>query len=299
MAGRNSERQIVYAEEVYELLNDYKNTMNAYSIKVIEMLDDIQRRIRYKIFSISEEAWLKLELTKMSGEIENLLKNFNIEYNATLLNSLRDSAKSGINIVIEPMKNNLDVSLMFTEPSFFTPVFMDEAIRATWNIASTNIVGVTEQVARNIISEIMQGITIGDTRSSIVDKIAGQLGGEKLGFSTLNERAWTIFRTETSKMQSFATELQMRGVMEIIPEAEKVWHHGVWGIGQRPRPGHVALDGVSVPMIEPFYNGNTGQSLMFPHDPNAPASEVCNCGCAHSAKMPDESYLRSKTMVNV
>jgi len=294
-----SKRQSIYTDEVYELLDDYKNVVGYYDDKIISLLGEISRRLKYAIMSIDEESWNRMQLSKMSEQLNLILEDFNKKYDALLLSSLKDSTQSGINLIIQPVRNNLDFSLMWKEPSIFSPMFLDPNIRATWTVSSTHIAGITNEVARNIMTEIITGISIGSPRISVVNAIMGELNGEKLGFRNLNDRAWTIYRTETSKMFSIASELQMRQAREFLPEAQKMWHHGVYSIARKPREGHVLLDETTVPFNESFLNPLTGISLMFPHDPAAPASEVCLCGCAHTLAMPSEEYLRDRTLINV
>jgi hypothetical protein len=294
-----SERQERYAEEVNELLSDYAGTSEYYDVRVEGILKEISRRLKNAIMSIDEQTWEAMNLREMSKQLDTILEDFANKYNSLLLASMRDGAKSGVNLVIEPVRNNLDFSLMWQEPSIFSPMFLDPTVRATWTIASSNMIGITKEVSRNIMTEIIAGISVGAPRLSIVSAIIGELDGEKLGFRTLNDRAWTIYRTETSTMFSIASELQMRQAREFIPEAQKMWHHGVYAQARKPREGHVLLDETTVPFNEAFINPLTGVSLMFPHDPAAPASEVCLCGCAHTLAMPSEDYLRNRTLINV
>jgi hypothetical protein len=54
--------------------------------------------------------------------------------------------------------------------------------------------------------------------------------------------------------------------------ATKTWLHS--GNPKVPRDEHVAMDGETVPVDEPFSNG-----MMYPRDPNADISDTANCGC--------------------
>jgi hypothetical protein len=62
---------------------------------------------------------------------------------------------------------------------------------------------------------------------------------------------------------------------------EKIWRHA--GHGANPRPGHIAMDGVTVDFNRHFpVPGTHGKRvwMKYPHDPDAPAAEVINCGCS-------------------
>jgi hypothetical protein len=64
-------------------------------------------------------------------------------------------------------------------------------------------------------------------------------------------------------------------------KVEKVWHHS--GHPKKPRPGHLALDGVKAPFERNFaVEGKNGRVwMMYPHDPKAPPEEVIGCGCSY------------------
>lgn len=300
MAGRLSKRQIAYNKDLELLIADYNGTMEAYTAKVFQLLKEADQKLKVKILTISEENWLKMNLREIANDIENIMEDFVRDYDAMMLRALRDSANAGTNIIAQPLKNNLDISTMLIEPRVFSPMAMDTAVRRIWNISHSLITNVTQETARKIVDKISIGMLTAEPRYKIIDSIVGELGGKKLGFSTLNSRGWAIYRTETSRMFSNASAIQMAQTAEFLPEGKKQWHHGVMsGLGQHPRSGHMALDGEIIEMDESFVNPRTGMSLRFPHDPMADASEVVNCGCVHTFVMPDDTFLKSNTMVNV
>lgn len=64
-----------------------------------------------------------------------------------------------------------------------------------------------------------------------------------------------------------------------------------------PRPTHKAIDGEKVLFNQPFSIG-----LMYPHDPNAPASEVIGCQCGYQVEVEEmatnEIYKELKANIN-
>jgi len=293
-------RQQAYAAEVADLMGSYTEGMAVASDKVVLLLKDLNRQLTMRIMAMTEDDWLRMNLSKSREELTALLASFNKEYSAEMLAALKKSAETGRNTVIVPMKNNLDISLFAFEPKVFKPVFLDPYIRQIWNVSSSLITNASREVSERIMSEIIIGTASGASRESVINSIVGELGGERLGFKTLNDRAWAIFRTENSRMHNLASELQMQGAWEVFPGAKKQWMHGILsGLGQEPREGHVALDGEEVPVEESFQNPVTGAWLRYPHDPLAPPSETVNCGCAHTLVMPEDSFLDERTLVSV
>jgi hypothetical protein len=64
-------------------------------------------------------------------------------------------------------------------------------------------------------------------------------------------------------------------------QAQKRWKHNTHLV-KTPRPGHLALDGVTIPIHEKFSveQENGGVVLMdHPHAPGAPPEEVISCQC--------------------
>lgn len=94
----------------------------------------------------------------------------------------------------------------------------------------------------------------------------------------LQTRAENIARTEMVGAYSASSDEAMRQVVdEGLAQAdavEKTWRHSRAG---NDRPGHLALNGVSVPLGQPFTNPDTGNQMQFPGD--GPASERINCRC--------------------
>jgi len=299
MAGRHSKRQIAYAAEIQDLLGDYKTVMLGYSDKIKSILEDSRLRLIGRLNTMPEGVWQSYHFERIRKELQGVLGRFDREYLMLTGKALDYSGKSGLEFVISPLKNHL--ALAHT-PAIFQPAFVDPYIRQTFNLVNTMIKGAEGLVEQEIMSHIYVNMSgaegVPTTIQKIINTISGKLGGETAGFKNLNKRSWAIFRTETIKLHNLSAQIQMRRAGEIFPESRKTWHHsGMHGLGQTPRPGHVALDMSTVDFNERFVNPVTGMSLEYPHDPTADAGEIVNCGCFHSLKMPDEVMLSDRTMV--
>ncbi len=304
-----SARQTAYAEHVRALLDNHNGIYTQYANRVFGLMRDARERIRAQLLTIPARDWKKFELTRIGTILDDVMTEFQRDYMFEFSNALADSAANGISSVIDPMQANLNVAGLVGTPDLFLPVSVDPVARRLMANTQTLITSVSAEAAQRIQDEIIIGMLSGEPQHIAVDKIMKNiitdLRLEKQVAARgvpkwLSARSWTIFRTETLRMHSISNNEQMAQSRTLIPEAQKMWIHGaMFGAGQKPRPGHVALDGTVVPFNDPFEDPLTGDLLMYPRDPEAPASSVINCGCAHVLHMPSEKFLRDRTMVTV
>jgi hypothetical protein len=132
-------------------------------------------------------------------------------------------------------------------------------------------------------------------------KIGGQLGlvavggqspGDAIGHiqqileGSPRQRAITIVRTELGRNFATATQARMVQAREILPGLQKQWRRS----GKiKSRLKHDLMDGQIRPVDKPFVIGRSLvvdeavvadlATIMYPHDPAAPARETINCGC--------------------
>lgn len=307
-----TERQIAYDNQVKSMFASYGTAMIEYDQRVVDLLIEVQEAISERIRRIPQEDWERLVFTEISQQVTEELQKFQDKYMQVMAESLDFSGESGIDVIIQPLRDSLDVSNMAFADQLFRPAVLDEVFQRMMGVSATLIKEASDQTAQNIINKIILGSVEDKQRFEVIEEIIGELDGNRLGFKTLNQRAWAIYRTESARMQAIAREMQMQQILQLFPKAQKVWYHGVMsgtvvsggkeyeiGKGQTPRPGHVRLDGEHIPYNEQFINPVTNDQLRYPHDPLAPATEVINCGCAHTLYMPDDEFLKNDTLINV
>ena len=132
----------------------------------------------------------------------------------------------------------------------------------------------TQSILRNIVSEgASSGLDFEDIAELIRKKTSGTIG---------RNRARTIARTEVGEAINTAkTKSSDDWEAETGTKLGKLWiHRGA----KDPRDWHVALDnGVSIRKEDKWSvtNPNTGETdlMAHPHDHNASAGNVINCGC--------------------
>jgi len=127
------------------------------------------------------------------------------------------------------------------------------------------ISGVPDEIFADIQRAISDGLKAGDS----VDQLARRIGA---AFNAiLTDRAELIAQTETAAAYGFASN----AAAEQAGVEYKQWIHA--GLPKEPRPDHLDIDGLIVPMDEPYPVGDP--PLMYPHDPDGSAEDVINCGC--------------------
>ena len=127
-----------------------------------------------------------------------------------------------------------------------------------------------------IRNEISAGLNAGESIRDLSKRISSAF--DEIG----KTRATLIAQTETAAAYGFASDKAARAAG--VPY--KKWIHSV--ISKVPRPDHVAIDGLIVPMDEPYPVGDP--PLMYPHAPDGAPEDVINCRCL-SVPVPESEYL--------
>lgn len=128
---------------------------------------------------------------------------------------------------------------------------------------------------RRFDSTVSEAIETGQPLSnSQIDRMVDRYREQMLTY-----RAENIARTETLRAVSQARQEALEQTLEQAGvEAEAVRRRWVATKDARTRDSHAAMDGQEVGMDEPFITPS-GVPIMWPGDPNAPASESINCRC--------------------
>lgn len=109
----------------------------------------------------------------------------------------------------------------------------------------------------------------------------------------LKLRGDTIGRTETlsslhqGRNEAFNQAIDTGAVQK--SEVRRTWETAH---DNRVRESHVTMDGQEVGMDEPYITGD-GIEIMYPVDPNAPASEIINCRCTEDIRIDFLSRLKN------
>jgi|SRR5215471_7021830 len=133
-----------------------------------------------------------------------------------------------------------------------------------------------DELFADVQRELSEGLYAGESIDQLANRIANLFSPE---------RAALIAETETSAAYGFAS--QAAAVQAGV--AYKQWIHS--GLPKEPREDHLDIDGLIVPIDEPYPVGDP--PLMYPHDPDGSAEDVINCGCI-SIPATEEDFLKQE-----
>jgi len=138
---------------------------------------------------------------------------------------------------------------------------------------------VPQEIFDTIRAEISAGLNAGESIRDLSKRIMAAFDEIEKG------RAKVIAQTETAAAYGFASDKAARqaGI------SYKKWIHS--SVPKVPRPDHLAIDGLIIPMDEAFPVGDP--PLMYPHDANGAAEDVINCFCL-SIPVTEAEYQAQK-----
>jgi hypothetical protein len=134
---------------------------------------------------------------------------------------------------------------------------------------------VADEIYSTIKDEISTGLNQGESIADLSSRITSAF--DAIG----RDRAEVIAQTETAAAYSYASDQAARAA----GVGYKKWIHST--VPKVPRPDHLAIDGLIIPVDEAFPVGDP--PLMYPHDENGSAEDVINCYCI-SIPVTEEEY---------
>jgi hypothetical protein len=135
------------------------------------------------------------------------------------------------------------------------------------------LVRIPDEVYNLVFGEINDGVNAGEDTARIAERIDSVLATN--GSERWANRARVIAVTETTRAYGAGTVAagleQSRVTGRLLQKRWRTEHD------DRVRASHRSVDGVTLPLYQPFNVGGT--PMLFPGDPTAPADEVVNCRC--------------------
>jgi uncharacterized protein with gpF-like domain len=161
----------------------------------------------------------------------------------------------------------------WSEATDVPPVSRHAFVMAQLATTQNFLVRIPDEVYNLVFAEITDGVNRGESVPAIAARVDAVL--ETTGSERWRNRARVIAVTETTRALGAGTTAagleQSRVTGRLLQKRWRTEHD------DRVRPAHRAVDGVTLPLYQPFMVG--GYPLMFPGDPMGPADEVVNCRC--------------------
>lgn len=245
--------------------NIEKNLILAYTDSRNKIINKISSLERKGVLTQSEIFKYNRLLT-LQNEISDILSELGQNTGKTINQGVLDSYKLGYDYESYRIENELNLDLNF---ALINERAVIEAIKnplSNVGFLQRNDTNV-KQLANKINLTMAQGIIQGYSYRKIANEINKQMN---IGADNANRLA----RTEVHRAFEKASLDKGMEAQELGIEMQKMW---VSAIDDRTRESHVAADGQTVPLNQPFIV--QGESLMYPGDFAGSASNVIHCRC--------------------
>ena len=157
---------------------------------------------------------------------------------------------------------NTVMELVANEPNLLPQAAFDKAKDTAWN-------------SRHVTSAVTQAVLQGQTVPQLAASIAG--------IAAMDQRAaMKAARTAMTSAHSLGKLKGYERAADMGIDVEKQW---LAALDSRTRGSHRHLDGETVKL-----DGEFGNGLKYPGDPDGPASEVYNCRCTLVPVIGDVEY---------
>lgn len=266
------------------LLAQANRTMDGQTA-MVKILEATRRQVAVELTTLPADSFSSHHQQQVLAEIDRLLAGAGTEMRAEITKGLDGSWDDGADLLPQMARAGSNITL--TTFGLSTNV-LDQVKAFTWGKVS----GITADAQARIRGELTMGLLGQKTPYEITQAIAGTLESPGV-FKGIMERAEVITKTELGRTFSMAHQAGMENALDVLPELQKMWLHA--GHPRSPRIYHLHLNGAVMAVDKPFLVGNI--AMMYPRDPQAPVSEIVNCGCMHVAYMPEwgskQEFLRS------
>lgn len=205
----------------------------------------------------------------LAEELENWFMDlFDEEYEDILVGTFAEKQEVYIDRIVDKYLEMTNVKM--TNVDEYSRKVIDKAVKTASEIQDTtwrNLVMLPpignrqEEPEDNIAEFIASGIAIGSLMFS-TEVLRRWLGRERANLIALNEANWKWNNEEFFDALS--------------SNKTKIWHTA---LDERVRATHIVLEGVEIPINEPFHVGSS--LMMFATDSSlgASISEIANCRC--------------------
>lgn len=261
MKMTKTQRRRAFNKAIKQALEDKTGILTTPERRILELLTLTVSNIT-DVLNNQPSDYQQWFLPQIEQQIYPLLDTFAVNASQVFKEASTSAAAAGAAMFDKPLLASA-VQLWGV-----SPLVIPEQIAAIATFGGNRMVDISTKAKLMINSEL--GLTMIGTQTSheAVSKIASYLQ------DTPKHRVKTIVKTEISRAYAFASEKRFSQLATSFPHLQKEWRKS----GKfHARESHVVADKQRVPYKSFFMVG--GIKMRFPHDPNAPAKEVINCGC--------------------
>lgn len=230
--------------------------------EILRLLAQAEERVRLRLASQPGDAerWV---LTDLQAEIRRTLTEFGDQAAARLSSTAGGAWSAGQDLIEEPL-----VPVGFRLAGV-VPMLDTRQLVAMRAFMTDRIKDVGVQAVNKINTELGLVVLGAQPPAAAITRVADILG------DGARARAINITRTELLRVYDTASQGRLIQAAGVVPDLGKQWRRS----GKvHSRITHDLADGQVQPADKPYKLGN-GVTLMYPHDPAAPAAETINCGC--------------------
>jgi len=252
-----------------------KTSVNVGQARVRRLLTNAQTEV---LGQVAGTEWQKFNLPRLQLAVESAMNRIEGLVSTDLAEGQAANWLLGSEMTTGAI-TAMNVDVLLTE----IPTSLLQALQVK---SVDRVKGLMTSAKLNINKEIANSLLAGKPREDAIRAI-GRVLSSDLGvfpgqkpqgiFGSVDRRARFIYQHETGQAFSTAQSLRRDQVARYVPDIEKIWVHD--GHPILSRPDHVAMHGQRQQNDEAFVNAFTGQTLMFPRDPDADIRETAGCTC--------------------
>lgn len=263
-----SERERLFARTRGQVARAQVGLMSGTRDELAALLKETQAAIA-QIIASQPSAYQQWSLPQLRNQVGQALREFADQGGAEISSAAGRAWQLGEDMIDEP----LDAAYPAARVASALPAIDTVQLTAMRAFMVDRIRDVGAEAANSITAELGLVVIGARSQSEAIGTVTQILG------ESSRARATTIVRTELGRAFSQATQLRMAEASRLVPGLKKQWRRS----GKvHPRLHHDLADGQVRNVDEPFVLKPLGRApveLMFPRDPQAPASETINCGC--------------------
>jgi len=279
-------KEIQFRSKINKLLKD-ADKLDAQALRrTNQLLFDMKKRINARLANEALEGWDLTHLPRLKIAMNQVVSEFQRQYNNALNSFTTEAFEKGIELVDEPMR--------IAYETFALPELSRQTLGIMQGYSADLVVGVSNDVRRWINSELTLGITGEKSPFQIMQgigkKVKGYAWEKGTPMDKAMRRAEVITRTEISRVLNLSTWKRQEQLSENYPETKKYW---IQFPSKYPRDVHRSVmnetnpesGGTPIPINQDYIVGT--ERAKAPHDPRLSAKNVIQCGCRSVIWMPE------------